>query len=359
MKKLKEFFTQQIPTSYLDRLKSFSIKIKIILYRCLSKSARISALYYAIFSSVFIKEQQGAMLGVYSYYNNLGVEQVTSYLLRRNIHRLEKGLLMRPRRSVFAASFISETLDCYERAVVSYKSHDDLGGKELVWAHDVLNEYFNVTDTNPVLNKAKVRFSRFPAVIDGSKCVPYIRGLSQTPPISYDDLLSLSQRRRSVRWYLQQPVPRSLLDKAMIVASLAPSACNRQPFEFRIFDEPSLVKQVSALPGGAIGFYKNIPVIVVIVGKLEAYFSEEDRHLIYIDSSLAVMAFMNALETLGLSSCGINWHAGGSKDEEISKLLGLLPQEQVIMLVAVGYPDPEGMIAYSQKKELELLRKYN
>ncbi len=359
MKKLKEFVKLLPPISYLNRLKSIKIKVKFILYKYLSKSARASALYYAIFSSIFSKEQQGVMLGVYSYYNKLGVENVTSYLMRRNIHRLEKGLLMRPRRSVFAVSFILETLDCYEQAIMACTNLEDIGGKELVWAHDVLNEYFRITDTDPVVDKARVRFSKYPVVTDGSKCVPYKRELSQTTPVSYDDLLSLSQRRRSVRWYLRQPVQRTLLDKAMIVASLAPSACNRQPFEFRIFDEPNLVKQVSALPGGASGFYQNIPVIVVVVGKLDAYFSEKDRHLIYIDSSLAAMAFMNALETLGLSSCGINWHTDGTKNEEMSKLLGLLPSEQVIMLIAVGYPDPEGMVAYSQKKELELLRKYN
>ena len=48
-------------------------------------------------------------------------------------------------------------------------------------------------------------------------------------------------------------------------------------------------------------------MIIVIVGELDAYEYDRDRHLIYIDGSLAAMTFMLALETLGLSSCPINW----------------------------------------------------
>ena len=40
-------------------------------------------------------------------------------------------------------------------------------------------------------------------------------------------------------------------------------------------------------------------------------------------------------------------------------LLNLEPDERVVLLIAVGYPDPEGMVATSRKKSLERLRRYN
>ena len=74
---------------------------------------------------------------------------------------------------------------------------------------------------------------------------------------------------------------------------------------------------------------------------------------------MASMAFMYALETVGLASCGLNWHDSGTQEKRMSSLLGLSPSERVIMLISIGYPDPDGMVAYSQKKDLELLRSYN
>jgi hypothetical protein len=29
------------------------------------------------------------------------------------------------------------------------------------------------------------------------------------------------------------------------------------------------------------------------------------------------------------------------------------------MMIGIGYPDPDGLVPYSQKKPLELLRRYN
>ena len=33
--------------------------------------------------------------------------------------------------------------------------------------------------------------------------------------------------------------------------------------------------------------------------------------------------------------------------------------ERVIMLIAIGYPDPQGLVAYSEKKSLAVIRRYN
>ena len=43
----------------------------------------------------------------------------------------------------------------------------------------------------------------------------------------------------------------------------------------------------------------------------------------------------------------------------MQKALNLDYDERVIMLIAVGHADPEGLIPYSQKKSLDILRRYN
>ena len=68
---------------------------------------------------------------------------------------------------------------------------------------------------------------------------------------------------------------------------------------------------------------------------------------------------MLALETLGLSSCAINWPDIEVKEKMIADVLRLEPHQRAIMCIAVGYADPDGLVAYSGKKPLNNLRKYN
>jgi nitroreductase len=105
--------------------------------------------------------------------------------------------------------------------------------------------------------------------------------------------------------------------------------------------------------------FKNIPVFVVVVGRLSAYLSERDRHVIYIDGGLASMSFMYALETLGLSSVPINWPDIEYLEQQMEQIIPLGEDERPIMLIGLGYADPEGGIPFSQKKTPEQLLVYN
>jgi nitroreductase len=188
--------------------------------------------------------------------------------------------------------------------------------------------------------------------------VPYARGDAPLP-VGYDDFAALCRRRRSVRWYRDQPVERELVDRALDAALQSPSACNRQSFQFRFFDEPDRVAKLAGIPAGTKGYGDSLPAICAVVGRLRAYPEERDRHVIYIDGALAAMSFMLALETVGLSSCAINWPDIAAQDEAAAKLLGLDPDERVVMLIGLGHADPQGKIPYSAKKPLASMRRWN
>jgi nitroreductase len=216
---------------------------------------------------------------------------------------------------------------------------------------------------HPVVARARRLFVKAPAGTDARSSKvglsPYARDLERPIPVEYEALLELAERRRSVRWFEQRPVPRELVDKAVEVAGLSPSACNRQPFEFRAFDDPELVQRVASIPMGTRGWSGNIPMFVVIVGSLSAFFDERDRHLIYTDSSLAAMSFVFALETLGLSTCCVNWPDIAEREDRMRLLLGLSPGERPVMCIAIGYPDREGLVPFSHKKAVRELVRYN
>ncbi|GAT34900.1 nitroreductase [Terrimicrobium sacchariphilum] len=265
---------------------------------------------------------------------------------------------MRPRRSLFATDYIGQTISAY-LVVVGEDGKDPERADELKWCTSVLALYFQTIEGNDKTNALKKQFeeagsSRF-INLEGS--VPYLRSSIQRSEVSYDQLLGLFRQRRSTRWFLDEPVPRDVLDKAVLAALQSPSACNRQPFQFRIIDGPE-VKQIASIPMGTSGYSGNIPVIVAVVGSLDAYFDERDRHVIYVDGALASMSFMLALETLGLASCPINWPDIEERERAMDKALDLKPWERPIMLMAVGKPDPTGGIPYSEKAPLSCMRRY-
>ncbi len=329
--------------------------------RVFGSSDALSDLYFSVVKKAFSREHRAVLHGIHKHEQFEQDGGASRFPLRRNIHRIEKGLLMRPRRDIFALNYIEETLDAYERVVTTF-SRSGGDSEEIRWAHDVLTEYFTVTASDPLIDRMQERIEKLPGidVPEGkSASRPYLRDLEAPRPVEYEDFYRLTKRRRSVRWFLPDLVPRELIDQALVAAIEAPSACNRQPFRFHIFDDPALVQEIANMPMGTKGFAHNFPAIVVLVGQLRAYFHPRDRHIIYIDASLAAMGFMLALETLGLSSCAINWPDIPDKEQKMADALDLDPDQRPIMLIAVGFPDPEGAVACSQKQSLDNLRTYN
>lgn len=330
-----------------------------------SKHRLSAALYYMICSRSFWREQRAFLEGRRRYYASLKSPEGSLAVLRRNVHRLEKGLLMRPRRVPFALKYIGETVSAFQAAVGMDELQIDV--EEYTWAKDVLTEYFGLhSDVNEV-SRYKSAFER--AVLSpeqpeaseavANRRVPYLRDLQGPAPVEFSGLWKLALRRRSVRWFVNKSVDRSLIDNAILLGTQAPSACNRQPFEFRVFDDRRIVQAIIEIPFGLVGYGHNVPVLAVVVGQQRHFVNERDRHLVYVDASLAVMGVLYGLEAQGLSSCCVNWPDIEQKEARLSELIGLAYDERPIMLIAIGYPDPDGMVANSTKKSISQIRRYN
>jgi nitroreductase len=347
----------------IPAIRKFSNKFNLFLYQFLSFSKIFAIPYHFIFSHFFDREIFAFTKAISKYNRNLNNVQRSNVLIRRNIHRLEKGLIMENRRSVFALDYIEETVDGYA-GVLQKMTEVELEPGELKWAFDVLSEYFRATDdSQPLIHQMKDKFELLPkpeGMETAEQYIPYEskkRAGYKIP--SYEEFLNLSRKRRSVRWFRDQKVPREEVDKALLAATMAPSACNRQPFKYRIFDDPQLVKEIANIPFGTSGYADNLPMVIVVTGDLSNYFSSRDRHTIYVDASLSVMAFMYALETLGLSSVAINWPDFGLLESKMKKKLHLKTYERPVIILGVGYARDDGKIPYSKKKPLELIRSYN
>lgn len=359
---MKSILKKVIPRWVVQKIRALKAHADPIAGKLASRSKLLTGLYYVI-SSSFSNEHRAVLKGRLAYEKSLQDIGESCALIRRNTHRIEKGLIMRPRRSVFAEGFIQETVECYRNAVDS----NSFAETEKKWATDVLDEYFKVVGSTAVTESAKQIYHEARAKVPDlaeleadfpspeASYKPYAYENLPETSIGYDELKQLFIRRRSVRWYQEKKVPIDIIQQAANIASFAPSACNRQPYRFLFCNDKEKAVAIAECAGGTRGYAENLPAMIVIVGDLSAYPYERDRHLIYIDGSLAAMQLMLALETLGLSTCSINWPEVNSRERKIRKVIELKDYERVVMLLAVGYADTTGGIAYSQKKENHLV----
>jgi len=273
------------------------------------------------------------------------------YNLRRNIHRLEKGLIQQQPRRVFAEDYIYETVISLGQLQKSKEGDSH----SLIWAEAVLQKYFSVCDHVGEIKKAYDQFH--PHTEHGTAWYPYPARLRPAAKVDYDSLYQLALRRRSIRHFLNQPVEFEIVKQAMAIAALAPGACNRQSFQFLFYNQQDVVAALCAIPGGYNGF--TAPSAMIVTGRYRGYFDERDANVPIIDASLAVMALLLALETLGLSSVCINWPMLPEQDQVLRRLIHLDDDEFVVMLIGIGYADPAGEIPFSAKRDVNTLLTHN
>lgn len=344
-----------MPSFLVSFIQTVLAKFRLMVMQYCSKNDFLASVYYVLVSDEFRKENRAVLNGRLEYENNIKSPEDSSALLRRNIHRIEKGLIMQPRKSVFAEGYIEETVNALIYSIASKK----VCKNELKWAVDVLTEYFENVEGTPVTNRSLKKFQT--ECLDDikmntdKKFKPYLYKELPERQVSYEELANLFQRRRSVRWFNSKKVELDVIKKSIDMASTAPSACNRQPYKFYFSNDKSKTLDLATCAMGTAGFVENIPSILVVTGDLSYYPFERDRHVIYIDAALASMQLMLTLDTLGLASCPINWPDIKENEEMIRKVLNISIFERIVMLIAVGYPDVNSSIPFSQKKPAELL----
>jgi nitroreductase len=362
MKQLTKKILGKIGPGAIVFVKSKVDGFRLVILKIVAPSAFLCSLYYLLFDGAFRREHQSVVKGMIKHLES-DDESSVSGLLRRNVHRVEKGLIMRPRRANFALDYIGETIDSLSTYLEVCSISDPLSDPILKWALDVLESYFDCQGYHPIVEAAKNKYlniiGNYSVSFDGlSSPGMFAERCKDATIVDIDILEKFIRARRSVRWYQNVAVDHAKVDRAIELAGQSPSACNRQPFSFKVIDTPDLLLNVSRLPGGTGGWASGIPMIIAVVGDLSYYFNERDRHCIYIDSSLSAMTLIYALQSQGLSSCVINWPDVADLERKAVGLFGLKCHERITMLISVGVADPSGLIPFSAKTSLEEFRKY-
>ena len=113
------------------------------------------------------------------------------------------------------------------------------------------------------------------------------------------DTLQAIHTRRSIRKYLDNPVPEELVQKLLATAMQA-RARNQQPWQFVVIDDRSILTKIAELmPTAAMA--SKAPLAVLVCGDLDL---EKSEGYWVVDCAAAVENMLLAAHALGLRASG-------------------------------------------------------
>ena len=185
------------------------------------------------------------------------------------------------------------------------------------------------------------------------------------------------ERRRSVREFSPDPVPREWIERAILTASTAPSGAHRQPWRFVAVSDPAVKHEIrlaaeeeerknysgrmppdwlAALAPIGTGpekpYIEIVPWIVVCFEEGHSFDTEgEKQKNYYVKESvgLACGMFIAALHHMGLATLTHTPSPMGF----LTKILGRPSNERPFLLFPVGFPAEGAVVPNLKRKGLD------
>ena len=147
------------------------------------------------------------------------------------------------------------------------------------------------------------------------------------------DFFDVIKNRYSVRAYRTDPVEPEKLEKILEAARIAPSACNRQPYEIIVIDAAGFPKDKLARIYGS-GWFLDAPVILAVCAKREDAWSRDGRkNYGDVDCAIAMDHLILAATALGLGTCWI----GAFNEQAARDVLNLPEKWEPVAFTPLGY----------------------
>lgn len=144
--------------------------------------------------------------------------------------------------------------------------------------------------------------------------------------------------RVSVRRYTDAPVTDEEITAILHAAMSAPSAVNRQPWEFFVVDAPELLKRLAdALPYAKMA--AQAPLAIVVCGSRDRFLEGVDDVLWEQDLSAASENILLAAHAIGLGGV---WTCLYPHEERIAPVRAILniPERLIpFNLIPIGHPE--------------------
>lgn len=173
-------------------------------------------------------------------------------------------------------------------------------------------------------------------------------------------LLKLIWQRRSIRRFLESPIPREKILLCLEAARWAPSAENVQPWRFLVIDDPEVKQRFAEKVFSGIyfpsRFAQHAPVLILVMARLDILANRVGKqiqgvayHL--LDIGMAGEHLVLQAEELGLSTCWIGWF----NLKKARKFFSIPHKYKIISLIALGYAAKRPPRAPRKKKLSEIV----
>ncbi|HZD66735.1 MAG TPA: nitroreductase family protein [Acidimicrobiales bacterium] len=137
--------------------------------------------------------------------------------------------------------------------------------------------------------------------------------------------------RRNVRSFETRAIPESDLVTILQAGWRAPSASNRQPWDFVVCDQPDRLQELSTVWRGAGHVARSAATIALVLPRPE---EERYRLMDQFDLGQATMAMALMAADLGIGS----GHAAVEDQDACRRILGMPEDHYCAYLLALGYP---------------------
>ena len=142
------------------------------------------------------------------------------------------------------------------------------------------------------------------------------------------EFFDVIQKRRSVRDYTGEAVPKAALEQIIDAARMAPSGNNRQPWHFVVVSQPERIAQVSEF--FADGFAKCGAYVAIVLDPSQTHYCIQD-------GSAAIENLMLAAAALGYGTCWLEGYTSRSEDQ-LKQLLNIPADFKLQTMISVGVP---------------------
>lgn len=166
-----------------------------------------------------------------------------------------------------------------------------------------------------------------------------------------------------MRGYTDHSVAREKIERCLEAARLAPSACNAQPWQFIVVDEPELRERVAKATFGKLApfnrFSLQAPVLVVVVLEKSNFMAQvggllRKKQYNLIDLGIAAEHFCLQAAEEGLGTCILGWFS----EKTVRKILAIPYEKRAGLIITLGYPEKRE-IPGKKRKPLSEFRFYN
>ncbi len=272
-------------------------------------------------------------------------------------HSLEKGMGIRKPRVGYGQKKAKRLLELIFVYLYKENNKNSFAIQEAV---AILHIYFELQDSWGVeINELKALYDKVISWLGEEK--RYME-LSAGTVICAADNISMSEEafklesffreRHSIRDYKDIVVDKDIIRKAVRMANLSPSACNRQPVKVYCTQSKSEALFLDELITGTNGFKGCIPNFAIISVN-RAYFSGAEQFQWYINGGIYLAYFSLALHSLGISNCIMQWFAFYKTEKKVKKFFNIGPNEAIVAVVGFGYINYDAKYIMAQRKSVE------